>query len=56
MPGGQRLLKFLCDVTAVVGTCLRFDLFSLLLVEKVFKMAIYEMFLSKVPHSSEKED
>lgn len=35
--GGQRLLKFLCDVIAVVGTCLRFVLFSLLLVEKVLK-------------------
>lgn len=33
--GGQRLLKFLCDNTASVGACLRFVLFSLLLVEEV---------------------
>lgn len=35
--GGQRLLKFFCDGIAIVGTCLRFVLFSLLLVEKVLK-------------------
>lgn len=54
--GGQRLLKFLSDTTATVGACLRFVLFSLLFVEKVLKKTIYEMFLSKVLHSSEKED
>lgn len=54
--GGQRLLEFFCDVTALVGTCLRFVLFSLLLVEKVLEKTMYEMFLSKVPQSREKED